>query len=81
MHQIITDYWKNFFGKETLEPCVLKIWTHCKYLKCSSELKLFDGRTLRSIRTHPEELLLDKVRPSTFMNSDKKVKSCGYQNR
>ena len=75
MHQIITDYWRNFFVKETLEPWVLKIWTYCKYLKCFSELKLFDGRTLRIIRTHPEELLVNKIRPSknNFLTFSEKV--------
>ena len=75
MHLIITDYWRKFFGKETLEPRVLKIWTHCKYLKCSSELKLFDGRTLRIIRTHPKEFLLNKIRPSKndFLTFSEKV--------
>ena len=61
MHPIITDYWGIFLWNWVVEPSVLEIWEHCKYWKCSSELKLFDGRTLRIIRTHPEELKLSEV--------------------
>ena len=64
MHRIITDHWRKFFTKETLEPWVLEIRGHCKYLKYSSELILFDGITFRIIRTHPEELLVDEVHMS-----------------
>ena len=42
----------------------MEIWGHYKYLKCSSELKLFDGITLRFIRTHPEELNFSKGQKS-----------------
>ena len=53
----------------------MEIWGRGKYLKCSSELKLFDGRTLRIIRTHPRELLLNKIQPSKndFLTFSEKV--------
>ena len=44
----------------------MEIWGHCKYLKCSSDFKLFDGRTLRFIRTHPEELNLSESHKSKY---------------
>ena len=45
-----------FFTNLEISSEILEIWGHDKYEKCSEELKLFDGRTLRFIRTHPEEL-------------------------
>ena len=47
---------KKKYGKNAVEPRLLKIWSRLIYEKWSWDIELFDWRTFRFVRTHPEEL-------------------------
>ena len=58
MSSIKGVFFSSFQRNTALAHELLEMWVQDIYEKCSSDMSLFDGRTFRFIRTHPEELQL-----------------------